>query len=155
MVWSQSVRVLLCSWDAWVLNGGAWVPFIAPRDLGAVEPSFASSKTSISSYASDCLVAHRITHNNYHKIVWLLRFPFLGAPNHLVTPDDRWTSMSEADVAVENPEGRLLVDGARTVHWIIAKNPDAGEFGRTCPWVVQWCPVQHKFGSFEPNSQTL
>jgi hypothetical protein len=43
---------------------GARVPFIVPKDLGAVGASLGSSQPSLFVGAPDCPVRHRTVHNN-------------------------------------------------------------------------------------------
>jgi hypothetical protein len=133
------------------------VPFIAPRDLGAVGASFGSPKPSLFACARDCPVCtgHRTV--TITESTSSVAFFFCGAPNYPVLLDDRWSVARRQSSHWRHITGLSGVS-AWTVQWILMKIPRAREFGRTVTGLSSgwhrnlWCcPVQHKFGSLDPH----
>jgi hypothetical protein len=78
------------------------VPFIAPRDLGAVGASFGSSQPSLSASAPDCPVRHQTEHSN--RSDWQipsLEELAIGAPDMLL-----FTVMCTGHVTIHCPVHR-------------------------------------------------
>jgi hypothetical protein len=137
------------------------VPFIAPRQLGAVEsipgrqflPSVAW-RTGQSGAPPDTV---RCGFLSFFGEADRWRFRAVGAPDSPVPLSDRWLChASRADYAADRWPGRLLAH--RTVRWFIAvrrrRNPRAA-ISQTPAWRTGHCPVHHRIVWCTQTAQSL